>query len=310
MNTQEPNLEAIAEKIQKLLALASSPFEAEALAATAKAQELLSIYNLDMLAVERAGKKDSAAREDKKLKGGLYKWQRDIWKDVAELNFCMYWSYKGLTKGSSYEHRVLGSKINVLSTRMMAEYLEQTIERIARAEYQNDSKHYFSKAAVAFREGMAARIGIRLRERRWEQKEKAREEAAAQATRAADERALTILDVEDAEYDANMDALHGAGYSARRRAEAAASKARWDKMMQEANEEEAAFKRDHPEAWAKREADRAKQRAADDKKWRNRKGRTYKAWSPRAASYYDGYEKGKDVSLDRQVDQAKRKEIE
>jgi hypothetical protein len=195
----------------------------------------------------------------------------------------------------------------------MAEYLEQAIERLTRERFDNVSKIYFSKAGIAYREGMAARIGERLRQRRWDQQEEARAQRKAAEESGAD-RALTILDVEDAERDANLDAIHGEGYSARRRAERAAAQRRWDEDCKRMAAEEAQFKRDFPEEWAKREAEKAKRAEQEQKRWernaRRRTGNTrYKSWEPRHSSYYEGYEKGRDVSLDKQVDRTERKRL-
>lgn len=310
MELPQEQLEAIASKIEKLLRLSKSPNEHEASAAAAKAQELLELYNLDMVLIERQAKSQgSAKREDTRLAGGLYKWQRDLWKETAELNFCKYWSIKGLEKGAKYEHRVLGRTTNVLSTRLLAEYLQDTVERITRAEYANDPRHYFSKAAIAYREGMVARITERLRTRRWEEKQKAKEQQTKDST------ALTILDVETAESDANTDFINGwePGTKARMRAESQAQYLRqmeeWKKMEAERKAEEEAFKRDHPEEWAKQQAERKKREERDAKRWANRKGRAYKGWEPRHAAFYDGYDKGKEVSLDKQIDKTERRRI-
>lgn len=306
-------LTVISRKIELLLRLSTSPVEAEAAAALAKVQELLETYNLDMLTVNSMAKKADNSREDTTLKGGLYKWQREMWSCVAKLNFCMHWSIKGLSKGSTYEHRVLGSKANVLGTRLMSEYLEQAVERITREAYANDPRQYFAKAAVAYREGMAERICARLRNRRYEQEQQAKtQRQAAQADGSAT--ALTVLDIADAENDANLDALYGEGYSAKRRAERAENARKWQKMMDETAAEEAAFKRNFPEEWAKREADKKKRQEAENKKWernaRRRKGSfRWKSDEPRHSDFYKGYDRGNDVSLDRQVDKSDKKRL-
>lgn len=301
----DEQLSSIATKIEKLLRLSKSPNEHEAALAAAKAQELLETYNLDMLTIEQhGGDRSRTKREDTKLAGGLYKWQRDIWRNVAELNFCMYWSIKGLEKGSKYEHRVLGRSTNILSTRLMAEYLEQTIERITREQYANDPKYYFSKAGIAYREGMADRISSRLQDRRHQQRREAKKTKSAAPS---DSTALTVLDVEDAENDANKDFLYGEGYSARIRAASAEWRLKWERRQAEEKAEEEAFKRDHPEEWAKREADRKK---AEEKASKRHRTYRYKTWEPRHASYYDGLEKGDSVSIDPQINRANRKEIE
>src|SRR5690606_26953988 len=131
-------------------------------------------YNLDLAQV--GGNK--AARNDKKRKGGLYSWQRNLWKAVAELNFCHYLSIKGLERGSTYQHRLVGSHANVIGTEHMAQYLQDTVERLAQ-QWAKDNyyKSVFVREAIAYREGMTARLSERLRERRDRIVTEARQEA-------------------------------------------------------------------------------------------------------------------------------------
>lgn len=297
-------LDEIAVKINKLLLLSKSPNEHEAALALQRAQELLEKYNLDMVTVEKKTGKDGA-REDRKLAGGLYKWQRTVWEHTAQLNFCKYWAIKGLTKGAKYEHRLLGRKTNVLSTELMASYLVETIERIARDEYANDPRHYFSKLAIAFREGMADRIAGRLTERRWQMQEEAKKQKET-----TDSTALTILDVESSEEDANQDFMNGwePGTAARKRAERKRQSDEWmaeyEKKRAEEEALDEAFKRDHPEEWAKQQAKKASDQAKADAKWQRAWGRRKIEQKPN--SYYSGYDRGGSVSLDRQVSEKKQ----
>jgi len=314
----EERLAVISAKIEKLMRLSTSPNEHEAALAAEKVQELLSTYNLDMLQVEKHTQNDPATRKDERLKGGLYKWQRSLWKQVAENNWCMYWSHRGLAKGSSYEHQVLGSKINVLAARLMAEYLEQAVERITRDAYNNVPQSYYSKAAIAFREGMADRICSRLRTRRYEEREAAKK-AKAEAAARGDDKALTILDVDDAEKYANEDYRNGwaPGTAARKAAERKAEHERWIKEWEDQRAaekaKEEAFKRDFPEEWAAREAKRAKDAEREAKRQaRNesrRRGRWHYKDETRHSDYYKGYDRGNEVSLDRQVGSKDRKKL-
>lgn len=314
-----PEMQKVLERVEKLLRLASNnPNEAEASSAAAKAQDILAAFNLDMSAVEeRTG--DKGKREDRKMTGGLYKWQRSVWEEVAELNFCLYWSIKGLTKGSKYEHRVLGRTVNILSTRMMAEYLEQAIERIAREHYDNQPSAYFAKPGIAYREGMTDRICERLRERRWEQEREARAKTKEEAARAthpsyAGRNALTIVDVRKSEDEANRefdhDLKYGAGSYAKEQANAAEWHAIWDAKAKAAREAEEVFKRDHPVEWAAREAMKRAEAEKRAREWQKREERNARRRTgvggcsvkgPRHEDYYTGRERGGDVSLDRQV---------
>ena len=163
---ETPDMEAVIAKIKKLLALGqNNDNEHQAAAAMAKVQELLEAYNLDMSALGSSGK--GAQRSDTTKKGGLYSWQRKLWEAVATLNFCYYVSLKGLQKGAVYEHRLIGSHANVVATEVMAKYLQETIERLAQ-RWAKDTGYssVFVREAIAYREGMSARIVDRLHERR------------------------------------------------------------------------------------------------------------------------------------------------
>lgn len=326
--TTPDNNEAIISRIQKLLALAANNSnEAEASAAAAKAAEMLERYNLDVSAIGRTA--TGRPRKDQKQKGGLYGWQRKLWQSVAELNFCTYWSIKGLSAGSTYEHRILGSHANVVVTENMADYLQKAIERLAQAwAKENGHKSVFVREAIAYREGMAARIVERLAEKRAEKVREAKEQrerneaAAKHPAYAGGSNALTILDVQEDEADLNEDYLHGlepGTTSARRRereARQAAATAEWNRKAQEraewalANPEEAARQK------AKIDAENAewlKNYYAKAEKNAKRRARNGSSSGPRSrkatpeeerqalGSYWEGRDKGNDVGLDDQI---------
>lgn len=305
----------VIDKVEKLLRLASkNSSEAEAAAAAAKAQELLAAYNLDMAAVEQGGGQ-SGAREDAKLKGGVYQYQRDLWYAVAELNFCLYWTQQvwvKLTKRRKgwdgtlreytdhkrqWQHRVVGRKVNTAATRAMAEYLEQAVERLVRERLGPNQNHMlFSRWAVSYREGAAANITERLWARRSEAiaREKARETEAGRAG-VSTATALTLVTYSSQEDDANFDFIYGEGWSAKqaaRRAEAAAK-------AKEAEDAYTAWAAAHPEEAAKGEA---KRKAEEERRARRRtsRGKDYDV-----SAFYAGYDAGKSISLDQQVSDPK-----
>jgi len=217
LNPDQDKTNAVIERVKKLLALAAgNANEHEASAASAMAQRLMEDHNIDMAILGKSGKgHQGAARKDQKEKGGLYGWQRDLWKACAELNMCVYWSIKGLTRGSVYEHRVLGSEVNVLATNLMAEYLQQTVNRLAQEKAKTDGyKSPFVRELIAYREGMASRLVERLRELRAariaDDERKAREaKAAASHPSAAPGTSIVLADVIASEADLNEDYLRG-----------------------------------------------------------------------------------------------------
>lgn len=317
LNAEE---QAVLAKVEKLLALAKgNANENEAASATAKAMELLAAYNLDMAVIGNTGK--GSQRKDTRLKGGLYAWQRDIWKAVSELNFCMYWSIKGLTKGSTYEHRILGRQVNVASAQAMADYLQQAVERLTR-EYAK-ANHYhsiFVRELIAYREGMAHRLVDRLntlrKQRLAEDERKQREERARSSHPGAApaSNALVLASVIHTEEDLNNDYLYGkepgwhSEQRAIREARQAAALAAYHKQM----EEKQAWRLANPEAAkAQDEADRkanAEWLAKYEKRNARRKEPVYRERAltaqeqrARLSTFTQGYYKADEIGLDDQV---------
>lgn len=329
---------AVIEKVKKLLALASNnPNEAEAEAASAKAMELLEAYNLSMAALDARGKQDNT-RKDTKRKGGLYEWQRDLWRVVCALNFCRYWSVKGQTKGSTYEHRILGRRENVISAEVMAEYLQQTIERLAQEWAKDRGYNVFCRDAIAYREGMSTRLRYRLNDIRWkklrEERERAQERTAAAPQPGAGPvgNALVLASVVQSEEDLNMDYLNGwePGTTSRRRAEdkarQAAAMARAEEILKARDAAEEADPRlKEQRLAAERELDeeyqaglkRAQKKAEAAARRRERNGTTQERYRALTAKerreatrgFADGYNKGGDISLDKQIDKNNPKEL-
>lgn len=307
---------AVIEKVRKLLNLArdKGAHEAEAETATKLAMQLLEAYNLDMSAVERAT--GSGKRSDSHLKGGLYKWQRELWEQVAKLNFCMYWSEKGLTKGSAYQHRILGSRANVVSTQVMAEYLQDAIEKAAR-EWVGVTAKFFTKSAISYREGMAGRICQRLAARREDQRAEARRAKAEDAARsrhpgAATGTALVLIDdVEREENDANMDFLYGEGYTARQKAARAEAEARYQDLMEKRRKWEEENPEEHARQQAEANAANEKWRKKSERNAKRRKGTqvSYTTYKGDANAYQAGSRKGNDIGLDRQVKHTEQKRL-
>ena len=329
-----PEQNSAIDKIEKLLVKAKGTTnEHEAQAFMDGAQRLLEAYNLDMALVGRNDKSaPSHERKDAKLKGGLYGWQRKLWESVATLNFCRYWSNKGTYKGATYEHRVLGSQVNVLATELMANYLQGAIERITRdwvvTAYPAGTS-IFIRDAIAYREGMAARLCERLgdlrTERLREEKARAERERAASPDR-GDGYSLMLVDVISAEDDLNSDYVNGwaPGTTARNRLAAEERSRAWrekydrEQAAKRAADEE--FKRLDPAGWAKEQARKAKEDAdywaklaketAGRSRRRSSSPSTYRApKGPRSHTYYAGHQAGDSVGLDQQVTNSAPKAI-
>jgi len=328
-------LEAI-NKVEKLLALArGNANENEAAVATEKAMQILAKYNLDM-AVLSARKPADNARKDQTKGGGLYTWQRDLWKAVGALNMCVYFSIKGLARGQKYENRLVGSPVNVLAATIMAEYLQDTIERLAK-QYAGEMgyRSVFVREMIAYREGMTARIVVKLQEeraRRDEEDKRKREEETARQRHpgyASTGTALVLADVADNEADFNNDYINGwpLGTTAQHRRDQKAREAAWKAEQERKLAERDAAEAADPSLKEKRLAEEAKTKAANDEYW----GKMYAKWAkqdarrgsstPRAraltegekratlSTYRDGYADGNSVGIDQQVDENKRKSL-
>lgn len=329
--TPAADMEKIIERGQKMLALARrGGSEAEMATAMAMFQKLLAEHNLDMATVESA-QAGSAKREKAAQAGGQYAYQRDLWKAVAELNFCIYMTghvrvevNKRLPGGGSFkshiwrrEHRVVGRTVNTRASIVMATYLEETANRLCRERLTTRSgagvtpgelnSQFYSSWAVSFRVGVADRIIEKVQERRAahlreenRKRRKAEREAAGGTSTAT---ALSLSVFKSAEEDANIDFLHGEGTAAQ-----------WAAARAEQAAERAQDRADYT-AWAKANPDKAKQDRHYRKWWQDRGytfgrvGRGASTETTRGPGYFSGYEAGEGVSIDPQAGSANTKRI-
>lgn len=315
----------------------------EAHSAMAKAQELLVAYNLSADLVGQGG--EDGVREEQKLEAGGRDYERDLWRAVAELNFVLYFR-SGETKVTAYKrtrgdgskyiereeryqhlHRLVGRKVNVLSTINMARYLEQAIERLVDERVGMDSgRERWMRHNIVFREGAASTVTDKLYQRRQElldeeaQKQRDAEEAARQAgmAGASTSTALTLSSHTQAELDANNDFARGwePGKTAQRRAEwqaEQAARAERERLAREAHvqwckdnpeearalEEEAQREREEDE---KREARNAKRRKGYSDRWTQADEKAY----TERQYFRMGAEAAEKISIDQQAEHKKR----
>lgn len=216
--------ENIIRKIQKLFSLAQSPNQAEAELAMARAQELLATHNLEaamVMATNVAGGTVEAAPEKREKvrinRSAQYNWQRELWKTIAEANFCwhsvveVFEGKRGTKKTTSKvrvkRHLILGRESNVMAVRLMGEYLEDTMERIL--PFPNHER--LSRAAISWKAGCAERLGERIQEQA-----DARKSESDAARPEGDSTALVLRDVYQSEFAANYDVRYGEGAHARK----------------------------------------------------------------------------------------------
>lgn len=307
----------IISKAEKLMRLAANnPNIEEKASAMAKAQELLAAYNIDAASLSPDEDK-SAVREKLKMKGGMYEYQRELFNAVAKLNFCMYWTIvnkEWVTRNKvdkwtgekrpkrilskTFQHVVIGRLVNTRSTRMMAEYLRQTIERLINERYSNEQR--WGKDAVAYREGISDVVVSRLHARRRDNEiaERKKREDEAKRSGVSTSQALTLAAYTKQEQNANMDFVYGEGYTARQ----AAAEAERARKQKEADDLYTAWAVANPEEAKKEEAKRRKEaRRYNYGGPGSRGGESARDKRSRQSSYWQGREVGEKVSIDQQV---------
>lgn len=327
--------EDLIDKIGKLLAKAAgTKNEIERDLFNAKAMQLIADNNLSMAAIEIGGNSAKAAkRTDEKMKGGLYQWQRDLWQAVAELNFVMhfqmyvydpnktskYWArkYGGVANvpdyrkgGYNFERRLVGRVVNVQATRVMAEYLEQAIERALADELHDQGEHLFSEWSNGFRNGAADEVVLKLVSRRRqvlrdEKEEQLRKDAELRAKMAegySTEKTITLSSVKDAEHAGNYDFINGEGAWARKMAD----RARWAEEAAAAEKRHAEWAAANPEeAKAKEDARRKDSRKYGHTPWNYGMG----ASKGDKGGYANGSKAGRNIGIDQQMSRGSRKAI-
>lgn len=217
-------------RLKKMLHLAShgSANEGEANNAAEIAQKIMLENNISMAMVDgHSDAPEGAARKKVKDEGNAkFAFQRELMAACAEVNFVFQeanYDYSGrYPKATGYT--LIGRESNVAATKVLFEYLFQTVDRLAE-EFTGNASLISSIAGNSFREGCAARIGERLRERHRaqlaEQAREARERNAAARHPASNSTALAVVmtDYAQDERDSNEDLRLGkpAGYTAHRR---------------------------------------------------------------------------------------------
>lgn len=307
-----PAPDSVLERIQKLMRLAArNPSEAEAASAAAKARELLEEWNLDATEVSEA-RVGGGVREEAALEGGFWEYQQNLWRSVAELNFCLYWHSRveraggrttdrwGDRRRRGYDHRhcLVGRRVNIAATRAMATYLEVVVARLTAERVRGASDlPLYGRWANSYRLGVVSRICRKLRARRSEVL------AAEQLRRDAEERAsdgastsssLTLMVYIDRETDANFDLIYGEGWSQRRAAAAL------ERRRQQ--EEYARWAADHPEeARAAEEKRRRESRRRGGPGSRGGSGVRERRDRTDRSAYWAGYDAAEYVSIDPQT---------
>lgn len=302
---QNTNMDKVMERIKKLLNLANNAgTEEEASKAAQMAQEMLAAYNLEMSQIDALQDATASAESGKRVKenytrSAMFQYQRVLWKALAEANFCWYEAvpvYKtnklGNMMRSTYHHYLIGREVNVLGTRMMGDYLEETINRLVPFKPGRDS----SKSWISWKEGCTARLVERLNEKKWEmvrESQRKQEEAVAQNSSST---ALALADVVKSEEDANYLFVHGR--------EAYERMLSWRHDQENCQCEHCVARRKQAERWAAQRAlpgeveepkieteaqkrkREEKERRASARYWRQDEARRQRKWAKKDVSAY------------------------
>jgi hypothetical protein len=130
--------EKVIERVRKLLALSASPNENEAASAAAKAQAILTEYNLSMSEVESVQTDDEFGM----IEVGETEsrpWRRQLANATGALYFCKYfYTFRFIKVNTKYGtirhdvHTFVGAPHNVEVAKMMFQYLMSAVDRLAR----------------------------------------------------------------------------------------------------------------------------------------------------------------------------------
>lgn len=148
------------DKLQKILALTTSPVEGEAQAASAMLQKFLTKHNLDIADLERRGTKTAPGikEEGHDLGKAAFRWKLYLASGIADHFFCHAFVYR---KQVSF----VGRPDNVDSLKMLYEWLINQIRLIAREERRKQATHINPlRWQIHFGEGAVSRLVLRLEE--------------------------------------------------------------------------------------------------------------------------------------------------
>ena len=156
--------ETVLEKVKKLLALSTSPNEHEAASAAEKAHALLAEHNLSMMDVpEMQVKKDEAVVHSSAETKTAAPWVRFLWQQTCRLYFCEYLYRRG---NHRTHHTIVGTTTNSLAACQMAEYLTDTIVRLANEAKRAQPSEFRGRYFNDFKKACGSRVTKRLREMR------------------------------------------------------------------------------------------------------------------------------------------------
>lgn len=254
--------EKLIARLQKVLALTTSPMEGEAQAASLMLKELLAKHNLDIADLERRGEKVAqGVKEDGyDLGKAAFTWKLDLAEAVAKHYFC-YPMVDRKKKTVAF----IGRPDNTESLRMLYTWLIDQIKRISaderRAHLSRTGEHIDPlRWQVQFGIGAAARLGDRLEEQK-------RKEAANNEIQAL----VVHHEVEISDYLEEKYGYRRDGRMTKQEQYWHEKQQEWSRKWKQEREEKAELLRTDPAEYYRRypnETPEAKaKQAAEDAKW-------------------------------------------
>jgi uncharacterized protein YneR len=145
------DMNTIKDKIKKLLSLSTSPSAHEASTALLMAHQLLKKYNLSANDL-----KTTSVQEEIYLEGS----KERVWKSImldalCKYNFCIMVKVVSPVD-SDYEYKIVGKEHNIISVKVMADYLFSALDRLVSSIERLEKEN--------FRKGFSLAIANRLME--------------------------------------------------------------------------------------------------------------------------------------------------
>jgi hypothetical protein len=168
----------IVERIQRLLALATSSNVNEAAAAAAKAQELMARYDIEQAALDvESGDDDVAVSTEVLLEMGarVEGWKGILAAALGDANSAKVYTSKTFNSAGKTQNtfQIIGTKDQANTIRYMFAYLVNEVERLAKGA-DGSGRSYLA----SFRLGAASVIATRLREAATDARKQVEVEAA------------------------------------------------------------------------------------------------------------------------------------
>jgi hypothetical protein len=156
--TDQNDITPVLEKIKKLLALSTSSNPHEASLATAKAQELLAQYNIELSQIQTS--EPASPYEQTALSTGSRVWRRQLLGVIARHNFC-----DTVYDSEEKQTMLIGERHNSEVVQYLYTYLVRLLESMATEAYRQSTSHL---PAITWKDsfyaGALRSINQRLRE--------------------------------------------------------------------------------------------------------------------------------------------------